>query len=64
MKRIMTITELVEEGYNKDMLRRLARCEDAPEFSFTTSPAKTATRYFNVPKLEKYLERRQEEWQC
>ena len=62
MKPVMTIQELHKEGYPIKLLRMLARSEDASEYSFTTTKGKTATRYFWVTKLDKYIERRQEEW--
>lgn len=57
MKAVMSLPELVKEGFPKAMLREIAKSEDFPEVGFRTEK-KGSVIYFYTRKLEKYLERR------
>lgn len=54
-KRIMTITELVEMGYSKRMLRDMYHLKGYP-YAFKETKTKTCPIKVNTAYLDKYLE--------
>ena len=61
MKAVMSIAELVAEGFPETELRQIAHSEIFPELGFRGEKRKSKI-YFYTGKLQKYLERRTE-WQ-
>ena len=60
-KGIYTVTELVEIGYPKQMLRHLLHSEDFSTFGFRLTPAVNSKAYINREKLDRYLEHRMDD---
>lgn len=64
MKAVMSIAELVAEGFPEAELREIAKSEDFPEIGFR-GEKKRSKIYFYTEKLKKHLERRTEwQYQC
>ena len=61
VKQVLTITELVEEGYPESRIRQIARSDDFPQVGFSTGK-KRKTYFFHKEKLDKYLERKSYEY--
>ena len=59
MKAVMSITELVAEGFPEAELREIAKSEDFPGVGFR-GESKRSKIYFYTEKLKKHLERRTE----
>ncbi len=62
-KEVYSITELVDMGYPKKMLKKLLHSEDFSRFGFRTSPAKNSKAYINKEKLDRFLEHQMDEQQ-
>lgn len=56
MKSVMTITELIDEGYPESVLRQIARSQKFEEVGFSTGE-KRKTYYFFVEELDKLLKK-------
>lgn len=56
MKSVMTITELIDEGYPESILRQIARSQKFEEVGFSTGD-KRKTYYFFVEELDKLLKK-------
>lgn len=56
MKSVMTITELIDEGYPESVLRQIARSQKFEEVGFSTGD-KRKTYYFFVEKLDELLKK-------
>lgn len=56
MKSVMTITELIDEGYPESVLRQIARSQKFEEVGFSTGD-KRKTYYFFVEELDKLLKK-------
>lgn len=61
VKSVMSITELVNEGYPESRIRKISRSDDFPQVGFSTGK-KRKTYYFHREKLDKYLERKSYEY--
>lgn len=59
MKRVMTIKELMAEGYKEKDLRAISRSEDFAEVGFHSGNKKTSTICFWVDRLDRYLMERE-----
>ena len=64
MKAVMSIAELVAEGFPEAELREIAKSEDFSAVGFR-GEKKRSKIYFYTEKLKKHLERRTEwQYQC
>lgn len=61
MKSVMTITELIDEGYPESVLRQIARSQKFEEVGFSTGD-KRKTYYFFVEPLNKLLKKGTWSW--
>ena len=61
MKSVMTITELIDEGYPESVLRQIARSQKFEEVGFSTGD-KRKTYYFFVEELDKLLKKGTWSW--
>ena len=58
-KTVVTINELVDDGYPRSLLLQIAHSEVFPELGFSTGD-KRKNYHFYIDKLQKYLERREQ----
>jgi len=56
MKKIMSINELIDEGYPRQWLYELAHSEDFVAAGGRRLPAKKSKIYFDTEKLDRYFE--------
>lgn len=61
MKQVMSISELVEQGYPESALRQIARSQEFEEVGFYTG-GKRKTYYFFVEPLNKLLKKGTWSW--
>lgn len=61
MNTVMTITELIDEGYPESVLRQIARSQKFEEVGFSTGD-KRKTYYFFVEQLDKLLKKGTWSW--
>lgn len=61
MKQVMSIRELVEQGYPESALRQIARSQEFEEVGFYTG-GKRKTYYFFVEPLNKLLKKGTWSW--
>ena len=57
MKQLMTIKELIQQGYPKEWLYQLAHSDDFVLAGGRRLPAKKSKIFFNVEKLDRYFEK-------
>ena len=61
MKQVMSISELVEQGYPESTLRQITRAQKFEEVGFATGD-KRKTYYFFVEELDKLLKKGTWSW--
>ena len=60
MKKLMTVSELVEAGYSRKWLYRVAHSEDFVLAGGRRDPVRKSTIRFDPEKLDRYFEKQTE----
>ncbi len=56
-KDVYSVVELTTIGYPVNLIKKLLRSEDFPEFGFRTGKSRNSKAYFHKEKLDRYLKK-------